>query len=285
VTKLSGDQYWLDCLKELHQLCISILDGSGSLVEGSRTIPALIDRVGIRGAINDKLFVVIDSETDHLPFGDVLQYWNKEALKKLEPEIAKSEAWAREVGLAEIEKLLTITGRMMFPAVHPDAQTVQAVLGSDFVVVEFLASTKTSADAAAAIGCTVGQIAKSILFKTAKDQKPVLVVTSGGNRIDEKKVSAALSEKVKSADAAFVIANAGVAPGGVAPVGHHVEPIVVLDHDLKLFPEIWAAAGTPNAVFKLTWDDLVSLTKGTPADVRKDTYTPRPRVRGGGAAR
>jgi prolyl-tRNA editing enzyme YbaK/EbsC (Cys-tRNA(Pro) deacylase) len=157
----------------------------------------------------------------------------------------------------------------MKPATHPDAIHVQSVLGVSFTVLEFDQSTKTSADAAAAVGCTVGQIAKSIVFKTVKDQKPVLVIASGSNRVDEKKVGAVLGEKVKSADAEFVMINAGVAPGGVPPVGHKVQPIIFLDQDLKQYAEIWAAAGTPNAVFKLTWDDLVVLTNGTPADVAK----------------
>ncbi len=157
----------------------------------------------------------------------------------------------------------------MKPSTHPDALHVQSILGGAFCVVEFEQSTKTSADAAAAVGCEVGQIAKSIVFKTVKEQKHVLVIASGTNRVDEKKVSAVLGEKVKSADAEFVMKHAGVAPGGVPPVGHTVQPIIVLDQDLRKFDVIWAAAGTPNAVFKLTWDELVSLTGGTPADVAK----------------
>ncbi len=157
----------------------------------------------------------------------------------------------------------------MKPASHPDALRVQAALGSRFRVVEFEQSTKTSADAAAAVGCTVAQIAKSIMLKTVKDQKPVLVIASGINRVDEKKVSALLGEKVKSADADFVMANAGVAPGGVAPVAHKVLPAIVLDQDLKNYDLIWAAAGTPNAVFQLTWSDLVEITGGTSADIKR----------------
>jgi prolyl-tRNA editing enzyme YbaK/EbsC (Cys-tRNA(Pro) deacylase) len=87
--------------------------------------------------------------------------------------------------------------------------------------------------------------------------------------VDEKKVSAVIGEKVKSADADFVIANAGVAPGGVAPVGHTVQPTIILDQDLKNFDVIWAAAGTPNAVFQLTWNDLLEITGGAPADVSR----------------
>ena len=239
------------------------------LIEGSRAIPSLVNELQLQQTISADIFVGIDSSTDHLPLGQVREFWNKEALAKLEPEIVEWESWAQENGRAEIENILTVIGRTMFPGDHPDAQTVQAVLGSDFTVVEFLASTKTSADAAAAVGCEVGQIAKSIVFKTVKEQKPVLVIASGTNRVDEKKVTAVLGEKVKSADAEFVMKHAGVAPGGVPPVGHVVEPIVVLDQDLQKFDVIWAAAGTPNAVFKLTWDDLVRLTNGTPADVAK----------------
>lgn len=146
---------------------------------------------------------------------------------------------------------------------------MQNVLGPSFAVVEFDASTKTSAEAAAAIGCTVAQIAKSIIFKTAAGGKPVLVVASGTNRVDDKKVTALLGEKVKSADAEFVKANTGFEIGGVSPVGHATPPIVLLDQDLKSFDAIWAAGGAGNAVFKLTWDDLVRLTNGRAADVAK----------------
>jgi prolyl-tRNA editing enzyme YbaK/EbsC (Cys-tRNA(Pro) deacylase) len=157
----------------------------------------------------------------------------------------------------------------MKSASHPDALRVQAVLGPRFKVVEFEQSTKTSADAATAVGCRVAQIAKSIMLKTVKDRKPVLVIASGINRVDEKKVSAVLGEKVKSADADFVLDNAGVPPGGVPPVGHKVKPVIVLDQDLKGYDTIWAAAGAPNAVFLLTWNDLVEITNGTPADIAK----------------
>lgn len=143
------------------------------------------------------------------------------------------------------------------------------MLGAAFQVVEFDQSTKTSAEAADAVGCTVGQIAKSIMLKTVKGQQPVLVVASGTNRVDEKKVGAVVGEKVKSADADFVLAHAGVAPGGVPPVGHKVQPIVVLDEDLRQYDVIWAVAGTSNAVFRLTWNELVGLTGGIPADIAK----------------
>jgi prolyl-tRNA editing enzyme YbaK/EbsC (Cys-tRNA(Pro) deacylase) len=155
------------------------------------------------------------------------------------------------------------------PATHPDALRVQATLGPRFKVVEFEQSTKTSADAAATVGCTVAQIAKSIMLKTVKKRNPILVIASGINRVDEKKVGAVLGEKVKSADADFVLANAGVAPGGVPPVGHKLPPVIVLDQDLKNYDVIWAAAGTPNAVFQLTWKDLVEITGGLSGDIKR----------------
>lgn len=164
----------------------------------------------------------------------------------------------------------------MKPASHPDALRIQSLLGDKFQVVEFEESTKTSAEAAAAVGCDVAQIAKSILFKTVKGQKPVLVVASGTNRVDEKKVSAIVGEKVKSADAAFVLANAGAVPGGTAPVGHLIQPVTVIDRDLQQFAEIWASGGTPNAVFRLTFDDLVRLTSGVVAEVAKQAQAERP---------
>ncbi|MFT3989660.1 YbaK/EbsC family protein [Aestuariivirga sp.] len=157
----------------------------------------------------------------------------------------------------------------MKPASHPDALRIQSLLGLQFSVVEFEDSTKSSADAAAAIGCSVAEIAKSIVFKTVKGQEPVLVIASGSNRVDEKKISALLGEKVKSADAEFVQRVSGFIPGGVAPVGHLTPPKVFLDQDLKAFTTIWAAAGTPNAVFELSFADLERLTGGVTGDVAK----------------
>lgn len=157
----------------------------------------------------------------------------------------------------------------MKPATQASALKVQAVLGPRFRVVEFEESTRTSADAAAAIGCTVAQIAKSVIFRAAESGRPVLVVASGVNRVDEKKIAALLGEKVKSADADFVREKTGYVIGGVPPVAHATPPVTYLDADLAKLGTIWAAVGTPNAVFELTWDDLVTLTGGTAADVAK----------------
>jgi prolyl-tRNA editing enzyme YbaK/EbsC (Cys-tRNA(Pro) deacylase) len=127
---------------------------------------------------------------------------------------------------------------------------------------EFDASTRTSADAAAAIGCTVAQIAKSVIFRARNANQPVLVIASGTNRVNEKKLEAALGDKVDRADADFVRATTGFAIGGVAPVGHTGPVRVFIDADLDQFDEIWAAAGSPNAVFRLTPADLRRITGG-----------------------
>lgn len=156
----------------------------------------------------------------------------------------------------------------MQPARSDGAIRVQATLGDAFRVLEFDQSTHSSAEAAAAIGCDVAQIAKSMLFRTA-DGTPVLVVASGANRVDEKKVTALLRQKITRADPAFVLDRTGFAVGGVPPIGHARRPLTFLDQDLQRFPMIWAAAGSPNAIFALTPADLVRLTNADFADVTK----------------
>jgi Cys-tRNA(Pro) deacylase len=156
----------------------------------------------------------------------------------------------------------------MKPATAPSALKVQGVLGPDFQVLEVEASTRTSEEAAAAIGCTVAEIAKSLIFKAA-DGRPVLVIASGVNRVDEKKVRALLGQKIERADADFVRAATGYVIGGVPPVGHVTAPIVVIDSDLQQFPAVWAAAGTPNAVFSIAPADLIRLTHARVADVAR----------------
>ena len=155
----------------------------------------------------------------------------------------------------------------MRPAASEGAKRIQAVLGQSFQVLEFEESTHSSSEAAAAIGCDVAQIAKSMLYRAA-DGRPVLVVASGANRVDEKKVAALVGSKIGRADADFVVAS-GFVPGGVAPVGHAVPPVVVLDRDLLVHATIWAAAGSPNAVFELTPEDLRGLTGADYADIAK----------------
>lgn len=153
-------------------------------------------------------------------------------------------------------------------------QEALAAAGFDFQVREFPASTRTSAEAAAAIGCAVAQIAKSLIFRARDSGRPVLVIASGVNRVDEKAVGRLLGEKLERADAEFVRARTGFAIGGVPPVGHREPPAVFIDADLLALGEVWAAAGTPNAVFRLAPQDLVTLTGGEVAALAKATPPP-----------
>ena len=133
--------------------------------------------------------------------------------------------------------------------------------------VVMLAETgKTSAEAAAGLGCEVAQIAKSILFRRREDDAPVLVVASGANRVDEKKVAAQVGE-IARADAKFVREKTGYAIGGVCPIGHATPTVTLIDADLLALDSLWAAAGHPHAVFNLSPRELVALTGAPVADV------------------
>lgn len=134
-------------------------------------------------------------------------------------------------------------------------------------VVEMPDSTRTARDAADAIGCRVEQIVKSLVFLRRDTGKPLLVVASGGNRVDEGKLAEAAGGPVGKADADFVRERLGFAIGGVPPIGHLERLPTFVDEDLLMFEEIWAAAGTPHAVFRLTPADLVRLTEGRAVDL------------------
>lgn len=129
-------------------------------------------------------------------------------------------------------------------------------------------SARTAQEAADALGITVGQIAKSIIFRRKSDDVAVLVITSGDRRVDEKKVDA-LVGKTGRADAEFVKARTGFTIGGVSPVAHAHAPVTLIDRDLFRFDVIWAAAGHPNGVFQLAPRDLEQLTGAPVADVVK----------------
>lgn len=151
------------------------------------------------------------------------------------------------------------------------AQKVQEALaarGYSFNVLELEQSTRTSQEAAAAAGCELGQIVKSIIFRAKETDRVVLVLTSGANRVNEKAVAALLGEPLGKADADFVRARTGFVIGGVAPVGHAEPPVTFIDEDLLQYTEVWAAAGTPNAIFKLSPQDLPTLTYGQVAAVK-----------------
>lgn len=135
-------------------------------------------------------------------------------------------------------------------------------------------AARTAQQAADALGIVVGQIAKSIIFRRKSDDVAVLVITSGDRRVDEKKVEAlvcAEGGKLGRADADFVKAKTGFSIGGVSPLGHLHPPVTLIDRDLFRFPEIWAAAGHPHAVFKLVPSDLDRLTGAPVADVAAST--------------
>ena len=134
-------------------------------------------------------------------------------------------------------------------------------------------AARTAQQAADALGVTVGQIAKSIIFRRRQDDAAVLVITSGDRRVDEKKV-AALVGRIGRADAEFVKARTGFTIGGVSPVGHATPPVTLIDRELFRFDEIWAAAGHPHGVFKLRPQDLVALTGAPVADVDQPVQIP-----------
>lgn len=152
----------------------------------------------------------------------------------------------------------------------PDSsQRVAALLtqiGHDKSIVMLPESGKTSAEAAAGLGCSIAEIAKSIVFRRLADDAAVMVVASGANRVDEQKV-AAIVGPLGRADAKFVKARTGYTIGGVCPIGHAGPTVMLIDQDLLKLDSIWAAAGHPHAVFNLTPTQLVAMTAAPVADV------------------
>jgi prolyl-tRNA editing enzyme YbaK/EbsC (Cys-tRNA(Pro) deacylase) len=146
------------------------------------------------------------------------------------------------------------------------AQKVQealTALGLPCQVVELPASTRTAQEAAQAIGCTVAQIVKSLIFRGTRTEKPILVLASGMNRVNEKRLSEMTGEPIGKADADFVRQHTGFAIGGVPPVGYPTPIETYIDADLLQYQEIWAAAGTPRAVFRLIPQDLQKMNHGS----------------------
>jgi len=151
------------------------------------------------------------------------------------------------------------------------ARRVQDALknhGLSCQVVEMRETTRSAMDAAQAVGCEVGQIVKSLVFKGKQTQKPILVVASGANRVNVKKIGKLVSESLKMADPDFVREKTGFAIGGVPPLDHPHPLETFVDEDLFQYEEIWAAAGNPNAMFKLTPDDLKKITGGQVISVK-----------------
>jgi prolyl-tRNA editing enzyme YbaK/EbsC (Cys-tRNA(Pro) deacylase) len=155
--------------------------------------------------------------------------------------------------------------------ITPSAQKIQNLLtelGYNLTVIEHAESTRTAQEAADRAGCLLGQIVKSLIFKGRNSGKPILVLTSGANRVDEKRVAAYAGEPVVRADADFVRAVTGFAIGGVPPLGHTQPMETYLDQDLLQYADIWAAAGTPNAIFELTPAQLQTMTGGRLVEVK-----------------
>lgn len=153
----------------------------------------------------------------------------------------------------------------MISQLKDSAQQVQnklIELGYANKVMELPDSTRTAQEAADAIGCEVAHIAKSIIFRLKNNNKPLLVIASGVNQINVKQINTHLNDKLGKADADFVREHTGFVIGGVPPLGHVESILTFIDEDLLQFREIWAAAGHPRAVFRLTPEELVQMTKG-----------------------
>ena len=160
-------------------------------------------------------------------------------------------------------KLSVYNWRMQ--TLSPSAQKIQdqlKSLGYDYTVIEHAESTRTAQEAADRAGCEIGQIVKSLIFKGKESGKPILVLTSGANRVDENRISEYAGEPIGRADADFVRAVTGFAIGGVPPVGHVQKMETYIDEDFLPYPTIWAAAGTPKAIFELKTEDLKTMTDG-----------------------
>jgi Cys-tRNA(Pro) deacylase len=148
-------------------------------------------------------------------------------------------------------------------------QDALAAHGLDCRVKELAESTRTAVDAANAVGCDVAQIVKSLVFRGKASGEAVFVLASGANRIDEKALAAVVGEKIEKADADFVRQRTGFAIGGVSPVGHPAPLRTYVDEELLQYREIWAAAGTPFAVFSLTPAQLCQITSGQIVSIKK----------------
>jgi prolyl-tRNA editing enzyme YbaK/EbsC (Cys-tRNA(Pro) deacylase) len=161
-------------------------------------------------------------------------------------------------------------------SLHRNAVRVQEALvaaGSAAVVRELPASAHTSAEAAAALGVSVDQIAKSLVF--VADGEPVLIVLCGSDRLDPARLGQHLgATRVRRADADTVRDATGFPIGGVSPVGHADGLRVLVDRALATYPVVWAAGGTPNAVFPTSFAELLSASGGEPADVRESRAGP-----------
>lgn len=145
---------------------------------------------------------------------------------------------------------------------NPSVQRVAAALataGSTAEIVVTAEAAHSAAEAARVLGCDIAQIAKSIIFRSRETDRVVLVVTSGANRVNEKRVVQQIGEKIGKADADFVKQRTGFSIGGVSPLGHLTEPITLLDETLMGFDHVFPAAGHPNTMFRIAPAELARL--------------------------
>ena len=159
-----------------------------------------------------------------------------------------------------IKEGYTLTSQLKDSAQQVQNKLIE--LGYANKVIELPDSTRTAQEAADTLGCEVAHIAKSIIFRLKSNDKPLLVIASGVNRINEKQINTHVNDRLGKADADFVRKHTGFVIGGVPPLGHIESLITLIDEDLLQFREIWAAAGHPKAVFQLTPEELVQMTKG-----------------------
>ncbi|MCR4421690.1 MAG: YbaK/EbsC family protein [Spirochaetales bacterium] len=138
----------------------------------------------------------------------------------------------------------------------------------DTEIIIFDQTTKTAKDAALALNCKVSQIVKSLVFKIKNEDEPIIILVSGANRVDEIKVSQIIGKQIEKADADFVRDRTGFAIGGVPPIGHKNIIDIYMDKELLNFKFVWAAAGTPNSVFKISSNDLLEITKAKIIEVK-----------------
>jgi prolyl-tRNA editing enzyme YbaK/EbsC (Cys-tRNA(Pro) deacylase) len=154
---------------------------------------------------------------------------------------------------------------------HPSAQRVQTALeaaGYQGKVVELEASTRTSEEAAAAAGCLLGQIAKSLIFQLEPENQPILILVSGVNRVHEKHFGRFLGGKLVRPDADYVRDVTGFAIGGIPPIGHKSPLKTYIDEDLMEYETVWGAAGTHNAVFPITPQQLQQISNAEIVNVK-----------------
>ena len=154
------------------------------------------------------------------------------------------------------------------------AQRVQDFLlakGFSFFVRELPGSCRTAEEAALSVGCEVGQIAKSLVFRDETTDDPILIIASGANRVDLNKIEKVTGQKLGRASGSYVKERVGYAIGGIPPAGHRMPLNTLLDQDLQRYDILWAAAGTPFTVFSLEPGDLPGLTAGRWLDLAQSS--------------